>query len=122
MNTKIYVFILVSSFGLIILGSIVGGMLESSGTLTRENLGTRGVTIVLAIYFTLFCLAAFAAVPLVLKAFISMQIKGGNGELSIIKGLQAHEQTVVYFVWAFFAVGLCVAFVLARNHILKLLK
>ena len=72
MNTKIYVFILVSSFGLIILGSIVGGMLESSGTLTRENLGTRGVTIVLAIYFTLFCLAAFAAVPLVLKAFISM--------------------------------------------------
>jgi hypothetical protein len=34
MNTKTYLIILGSSFGLMIVGAIVGGILESSGTVT----------------------------------------------------------------------------------------
>jgi len=75
-----------SSFGLIILGAIIGGILESSGTVTRETLGSKEITILLMIYFALFCIGAFALVPLVLRLFIVMQIKIGNGGFFLESG------------------------------------
>jgi len=122
MNTKAYLIILGSSFALLIIGAIVGGILESSGTLTKENLGSRGVAIVAMIYFTLFCLTAFAIVPLAVRFFIVMQVKIGNGEFFLIKWFQAHEQTIVYCFWGLFALGLVIAFSLAKDEILKNLK
>jgi hypothetical protein len=118
-KTKIYLYILASSFGLMILGSVIGGILESSGTVTRESLGARGVAMVLMVYFALFCLAAFALVPVVLRAFIAMQIKIGNGEFFLVKWLQTHEQGVVYGVWGFFAAGLGIAYFLAKDLIMN---
>lgn len=119
MKAKIFTYILACSFGLMILGSVIGGILESSGTVTRESLGARGIAIVLTVYFALFCLAAFALVPIVLRAFIALQIKIGNGEIFLVKWLQAHEQGVVYGVWGFFAAGLGIAYFLAKDLVMK---
>jgi len=74
------------------------------------------------VYFVLFCVIAFAAVPLALRAFLVMQTKAGNGEIAVIKWQQAHEQSVVFGFWCLFIVGLVIAFTLARNEILNLLK
>ena len=122
MNTRIFIIILAASFGLMIFGAIVGGILESSGRVTREDLGSRGVVIVAMIYFALFCLAALAFVPLAVRFFIVMQIKIGNGEFFLIKWFQAHEQTIVYFVWGMLIVGLGIISSLAKDDILKNLK
>lgn len=122
MNIKTYLIILGSSFALMIIGAIVGGILESSGTVTRESLGSHGVTIIFMIYFALFCLVAFALVPLAVRFFIDMQIKIGNGDFFLIKWFQAHERTIVYCFWGVFALGLTIAFSLANDEILKNLK
>ena len=119
MNPRIYIIILASSLSLMILGAIVGGILESSGTVTRASLGSRGVTIIMGVYGVLFFLAAFALVPLALRFFISMQIKIGNGEFFIIKWLQTHEATVVFCFWGMFILGLGIAFALTKDDILK---
>jgi hypothetical protein len=119
LKIKVFIYILASSFGLMVLGSVIGGILESSGIVTRESLGARGVALVLMVYIALFCLASFAVVPLALRYFIVMQIKIGNGGLFLVRWLQAHEQGVVYCVWGFFGVGLGIALFLAKDLVLK---
>jgi len=109
MNTKIFLIILASAFGLIIVGAIVGGIMESHGTFTEETIGPKGITVIQIIYFILFCIMGFALVPIVIRYFIAMQIKIGNGELFLIKWLQAHEQGVIYGFWSLFVIGLCIA-------------
>jgi len=51
MNTKIFLLILASAFGLIIVGTIVGGIMESQGTFTKETIGSKGITVIQIIYF-----------------------------------------------------------------------
>jgi len=109
MNTKIFLIILASAFGLIIVGAIVGGIMESQGTLTKETIGPKGITAIQLIYFTLFCIMGFALVPIVIRYFIVMQIKIGNEELFLIQWLQTHEHAVVYGFWSLFVIGLCIA-------------
>jgi len=109
MNTKLYVILLASSFGLMILGAIVGGILESSGIVTRETLGPKGVTAVVGFYLLLFIVGAFALVPLLVRWFTSAQIKIGNDESFIIRWLEEHEQAAVYGIWGLFFLGLCMA-------------
>jgi hypothetical protein len=107
MNTKICLIIFASTFGLLIVSAIVGNILESNGTL--KTLSPTGVMAVKMFYFVLFCVLVFSLVPLVLRYFISAQIKIGNGEFFLIKWLQAHEQGVVYGFWIFCIIGLCIA-------------
>jgi len=109
MNTRIFIIILAASFGLMILGAVIGGILESSGTVTRETLSSKNSITILIIYFTLFCAAAFAFVPLVVRIFIVMQIKIGNGDFYLIKWFQTHEHAVIYGFWIFMIIGLCIA-------------
>jgi len=109
MNTKIFLLILACAFGLIIVGAIVGGIMESQGTFTKETIGSKGITVIQIIYFALFCSMGFALVPIVIRYFITMQIKIGNGELFLIQWLQAHEHGVIYGLWSFFVIGLCIA-------------
>ncbi len=114
--------ILLTAFGLLIVSAIMGNYLESSGIMTREKLGARGVAAVMVFYFGLFCAIAFSAVPLLLRFFLAGQVIAGNAEQPSISWLQAHEQTIVYAVWGVFAAGLVIAFVLARDKISTLLR
>ena len=122
MNTKTYLIILGSSFALMVIGSIVGNILESNGTLSAEKIGPRGIAAITAAYLALFCVMAFAIVPLVIRLFIVMQLKSGNGEFVFIKWFQANEQAVVYGFWSMMVIGICIIYFLARDDILKSLK
>ncbi|MBU0544169.1 MAG: hypothetical protein KKH97_02370 [Proteobacteria bacterium] len=107
MNIKICLIILTSAFGLLIVGAIIGNILESNGTL--ETLGPKGITAVKLTYFILFCVMGFTLVPIALRYFITMQLKIGNGEFILIKWIQAHEQAVICGFWSLFFIGLCIA-------------
>lgn len=122
MNTKTYLIILGSSFALMIVGAIVGNILESSGTVSEERIGPRGTAAITLAYVVLFCAMAFAIVPLAVRLFIVMQLKIGNGEFFFIKWVQAHEQAVVYGGWSMMVIGIFIIVTLAKNDILKSLK
>lgn len=122
MSTRAAVVVLVVSFSLTVVGAIAGGYLESAGILTRERLGRSGVVAVVSVFFLLFLVMAFAAVPLGLRAFLSMQTRVGNGEVPLIAWMLAHERSITYGVWGLFAAGLGIALVLARVHIFEQLR
>jgi hypothetical protein len=106
MNIKICLIILISAFCLLIVGSIIGNILESNGTL--ETLGSTGVTAIKLTYFALFCVICFSLVPVLIRYFILAQVKIGNGEFFLIKLIKAHEQLVIYGFWGLFVIGLCI--------------
>jgi hypothetical protein len=122
MNTKTYLIILGSSFALMIVGAAVGNILESNGTLSQEKIGPRGTTAIALAYLALFCVMAFAIVPLAIRLFIVLQLKIGNGEFVVIKWFQTHEQAVVYGFWSMMVVGICIIYFLAKDDILKSLR
>ena len=109
MNTKLFLIILASAFGLIIIGAVVGGVMESRGMLTEETISQKGITAVKIFFFALFCIICFAVVPIVIRYFIVLQIKIGNEGLFLIQWLQAHERAVVYGAWGVFIIGLCIS-------------
>ena len=122
MNTKTYLIVLGSSISLMIAGAIVGGIFESMGLASQEKIGPRGVVAIALAYLTLFCAMAFALVPLVVRLFIVLQLKIGNGDFVFIKWLQAHEQTVVYGFWGMMIMAICIIYFLAKDDILRSLR
>lgn len=122
MDTKLFIILASSSFGLILLGAVIGNALESQGVLTKESLGPEGTLIVVSVFFALFCMLAFSLVPLFIRGFITMQVKIGNGERLLIQWVRAHERALVYGIWALFGTGLIIAFTLARDEIMKQLR
>jgi hypothetical protein len=120
MNTKRYLIIWCSSFGAVVVGSIIGGILESSGTVTMESIDPKWVSAITMISFALFCVMCFATVPLAIRFFIVAQIKIGNGEFFLVKWFQAHERTIVYCAWGMLILGMGIAFGLAGDDILGL--
>ena len=114
MNIKLFTVLFFGTLGLIIISAFIGNILEAKGILTKEMLGSKGVTTVLAFYFALFCILAFSLVPLVLRFFLNMQVKIGNAEFVLIRWLQAHEQSVVYGFWGLIIIGLIIIFSLVK--------
>ena len=115
MHSKPYLVVFVSAFGLIIISSIIGNILESEGVLTAENIGSDGIEAIMIFYFCCFCIISFSLVPLVLRFFINMQIKIGNGEFFLIKWFQTHERRIVYGFWGLIIVGFIIIFFLVES-------
>lgn len=109
MTTKVYIIILVSCFGLFILSAVINGILESSGTFNMDTIDPKIMTAIKVFYFVLFCGLIFSFIPLILKLFITLQLKAGNGELSLVKFFQSHEQVVVYCAWGMCLLGLMIS-------------
>ena len=107
MNTNTCLIIFASAFVLMIVSAIIGNILEANGTLNK--LSPNVTSAVMIFYFVLFCVLGFSMVPLAIRFFIAMQIKIGNGELFLVKWLQAHEQGFVFGVWIMFVIGLCIS-------------
>ena len=114
MNIRLFTIVFFGTLGLTIVSSVIGNILETRGILTEEMIGQRGITAVFAFYFGLFCIMAFSLVPIVLRFFINMQVKIGNGEFVLIRWLQAHEQSVVYGFWGLIIIGLIIIFSLVK--------
>ncbi len=119
MNTKIYLIILGSSFGLMVLGAIIVNILESNGILSEEKIGPKGTDAITLAYLVLFCTMAFAIVPLAVRLFIVLQLKIGNGAFIFVKWFQAHEQAVVYGGWGVIVIGICIIYFLSDGDMLK---
>jgi len=86
MKPKLWIIVLASSFGLMVLGSIAGGMLS------EEAIGPAGAAAVPMAYMALFLTMGFSLVPLMIRLFIVLQVKIGNGERAPVKWLHAHEK------------------------------
>lgn len=122
MDTRFYIIVAASSFGLMVVSAIIGNVIGSMGIVTRENLGRSGTVAVLSFYFVLFCVLAYSLVPVLLKTFLTLQVRIGNGGHRVIMWLLGHERAVVYGVWGLFSAGLLTAFALARDEILRHLE
>lgn len=122
MNIRPYIIILGVSLGIMIAGSVIGNALEAFRIITADSIGPKTIVVLKIIYFALFCLMAFSAVPLFVRAFIVLQRRIGNAGLFLIRWLSAHEQAVVWCFWGIFALGLCMIFILARDEVLSQLK
>jgi len=105
MNIKLYIVIAVSSFGLMIVGSMIGGLLGSRGYASDPQLEKT----MLIIYGVLFLALAFAAVPILLRVFTTLQAKIGNGDLPPIRWIRKNESVITYWVWGIFLLGLVIA-------------
>jgi hypothetical protein len=119
MNIKIALIVFLSALGLLIISAIIGNILESNGTLDAATIGPKGINVVILAQFALFCVMIFAFVPLVVRFFIFMQVKIGNGELFLVKLFQAHEQAIIYCFWIMMVIGFGIIFSLGKDDILK---
>jgi hypothetical protein len=105
MNIKLYIVIAASSFGLMIVGSIIGGILGARGYAANPQLEKT----ILIIYCVLFLALGFAAVPILLRVFTTLQARIGNGELPPVQWIRKNEFVISCSVWAFFLLGLVIA-------------
>ncbi|OHD67470.1 MAG: hypothetical protein A2W19_03320 [Spirochaetes bacterium RBG_16_49_21] len=105
MNVKIYIILAASSFGLMILGSIIFNVLVPQEFTNNPQVEKIG----LIVYFVLFLVLGFAVVPIFLKIFYTLQAKIGNQDLPLVKWIREHDQGITYFMWGFFLLGLIIA-------------
>ena len=88
-----------------IVGSIVSDVLASRGYTSDPQLEK----ILLTIYFALFLALAFAAVPIFLRVFTTLQMRIGNGDLPPIQWIRKNEYAITYCVWGIFLLGLMIS-------------
>jgi len=105
MNIKLYIAIAASSLGLMIVGSIIGGILSARGYTSNPQLEKT----MLIIYGILFLALGFAAVPILLRVFTTLQAAIGNGELPPIRWIRKNEFVISCCVWGIFLLGLIIA-------------
>jgi len=89
--------------------SAVGAYLDAQGWRPDPEHAERIGYAAGAVFFALFLLLGFSLVPLMIRLFVVLQTRIGNGELGLIRALAAHERGVAYGVWALFAAGLAIA-------------
>lgn len=65
--------------------------------------------LLLVLWFAVFLLIAFSAVPLMIKLFVHLQIRIGNGEHRVIRWLAGHRWPMTFAFWGVFALGLLIA-------------
>jgi hypothetical protein len=105
MNIKLYIVIAASAFGLMIVGSIIGGILGARGYTSNPQLEKT----MLIIYGLLFLALAFASVPILLRVFTTLQTKIGNGELPPVRWIRKNEFVISCWAWGIFLLGLIIA-------------
>ena len=105
MNIKLYIVIAACAFGLMIVGSIIGGLLGARGYAADPRLEKT----MLIIYGILFLALAFASVPILLRVFTTLQARIGNGELPPIRWIRNNEFVISCCVWGIFLLGLIIA-------------
>ncbi len=108
-RTKRFAFLAIGSFVAMIALSVLGGVLEARHALDDPELAKVAGPVAGAVFVALFLLLGFAVVPLMIRVFLVLQTRIGNGALAPIRVLQAHERGVTYGVWAIFASGLAIA-------------
>jgi hypothetical protein len=104
-NIKLYLVIAAVAFGLMIIGSIIGGLIGTRGHAADPRLEKT----VLMIYGFLFLALGFAAVPILLRVFTTLQARIGNGDLPPVRWIRDHEFGISCGVWGIFLLGMLIA-------------
>jgi hypothetical protein len=104
-NIKLYIVIAAAAFGLMIVGSIIGSLIGARGYAADPRLEKT----VLLIYGVLFLALAFAAVPILLRVFTTLQARIGNGDLPPVRWIREHEFVISCGVWGIFLLGMIIA-------------
>lgn len=65
--------------------------------------------LLLILWFAIFLLIAFSAVPLMIKLFVYLHTRIGNGEHPVIRWVDTHRWPMVWGFWGVFALGLLIA-------------
>jgi len=89
--------------------SILGYLLDSKHVLDDPEVAKITGPAAGAVFFALFLLLGFSLVPLLIRLFVVLQTRIGNGELALVQSLRAHESGVAFGIWALFATGLAIA-------------
>lgn len=98
-----------ASFIAIILASVFGSVLESTGHLDGFEF-RRAVEIgILGVIGVAFVVLVYSVPPLFLRIFILGQERIGNGDLLPIRFLRANERHVCWAIWILMSVGLMMA-------------
>ncbi len=119
MKTRIFLTLFLSVFGLMILGSVITSRFDPDGSISSATIGSMGLNVLNLVYFALFCVMSFSIVPLVIRLFIVMQIRIGNGAFFLVKFFQEHERAIVYAVWTMMLLGFAIIFTLGGKEILQ---
>jgi uncharacterized membrane protein len=86
--------------------AIAGNVLHDRGYLPDSSATQFAARV---IFFALFLAFGFSRIPTMLKFFLAGQIAIGNGDVTIIRAIAAHQAGVVIGVWLFLALGLAIA-------------
>lgn len=105
---KIRLIAFLAAFGLTIVLSIIGNILEVKGFLVREDMSPGAIKAVIGVGFGCFCLLAVTATSLALHGFILGQIRIGNGDHFAIRFLQTHEKEVYFGILGVFVLALLI--------------
>ncbi len=92
------IFVLI--IALAIIGKLVSGAVKDPA---------RYQTAAMFVFFTLTIALALSAVPVMVKLVLAGQIRVGNADQPVIRALAAHQNTIIWIVWAMMLVGLAVA-------------
>lgn len=106
LSLKIHAIITGALFAAMIVLAIAGNMLHDAGYIPDSS---AAQIIAQVVFFSLFVLFGFSAIPLMLKLFIAGQIGIGNGDVAIVRALESHQTAIVIGVWFFLSVGLALA-------------
>jgi hypothetical protein len=108
-RTKFFAGLAAGAFVAILALSALGAWLDARGWHGDPELAKRLGYAAGSVFFALFLLLGFSLVPLMIRAFVVLQTRIGNGELAPIQALRAHERGVAYAIWALFGSGLAIA-------------
>jgi hypothetical protein len=90
---------------LVVLGW-VGNLLEATG-LIPPGPGVRLASLV--VFFGLSVALMFSAIPLMVQLVLGFQVRLGNTNVPVIRGLIARQRVIVFVLWGLIALGLLIA-------------
>ena len=106
LNTRPYLVILCSVLFLFLLFACLRSLFPEKQFTAWT---TKNEAVMKGIVFSLFLIFSAAAVPVILKSFVKMQIRIGNGEQPMIKFYSLHMMKVVYAIWVLIGLSLAIA-------------
>jgi hypothetical protein len=86
-------------FGSIVL-AIIAWIMIGNILIIYAHVPPTPTTAARVLFFVIFLALAFSAVPLMVKSFLALQVAIGNGGVGMIRFIIAHQNAIVYGVWA----------------------
>lgn len=94
------------AFGSMMLGGVLGNVFYAGETRIQWTPGRMALAAMVLGGFVVF---VYTLVPVMLRTFITAQIRIGNADYPMVQWLIAHEQTIRLLVWSVWTLGAAIA-------------